>query len=409
MRRLLARLIDVEDGEISALLASFFLHFALLSGYYILRPLREEMGIAADPRKLPWMFTVTFVTILCVVPVYSWLTTRVARRTLVAFVYRFFIANLIAFFVLWRAGVSPVWVARVFYVWVSVYNVFVVSVFWTLMADTWSSGQGKRLYGFVAAGGTAGAIAGSTLTWALAQTVGTAPLVLAAAALLEVAAQCARRLPMTNKAAEKPVGGGALDGFLHAVARPYLLGIGGMVLLYTITSTFIYLEQARILAARVAGSADRTTIFALQDMFVNGVLVVLQTTVTGRVLTHFGLLVAMSIVPFATATGFVAMLLAPSVLLVASFQAGRRVLHFAFDRPSREVLFTVVPRDDKYKTKSFIDNIAFRGGDVIGGWMYAGLAAAAMPIGVPLCLMWIVIAFLLSRAHDRRVREGVTR
>jgi AAA family ATP:ADP antiporter len=319
-------------------------------------------------------------------------------------VYRFFISNLVVFFVLWRAGVEPVWVARVFFVWVSVYNLFVVSIFWTMMADSWSSAQGKRLYGFVAAGGTVGAIAGSSLTISLAQTVGTAPLVLASAALLEVAAQCARRLPSGGDHAERPLGGGMLEGFRRALQNPFLLGICAQIVLYTVTSTFIYLEQARIIAAGVKGAADRTTIFALQDLFVNGVLVALQVGVTGRVMTHFGLLLVMSIVPLWTLAGFSALLVAPGVLLVAVFWTTRRVLHFAFDRPSREVLFPAVPRVDKFKSKSFIDNAVYRGGDVVGAWLYAGLAGLATPIALPLCLAWLALARTLARAHERRAR-----
>jgi AAA family ATP:ADP antiporter len=407
LARLLRLAVDVKDGEIAGLVASFLLHFSLLSGYFILRPLRDEMGIAGDPGKLPWMFTVTFVVVLCVVPIYSALAARIGKRMLVALIYRFLIVNLVAFFLVWRSGFEQVWVARVFFVWVTVYVVFVVSVFWSLMADTWATAQSKRLYGFIAAGGTAGSMAGSFITLALAQTVGVAPLMLTTAVLLEVAAQCARRLPSSGEHTEAPLGGGVLEGFRRVLTRPFLLGIAAMVLLYAVTSTFIYLEQAHILKARVAGAADRTSIFALQDLFVNSVLIGIQLLVTGRVLTRFGLAVAMSIVPTATAIGFALLAAAPGVLLIAAFNAIRRVLHFAFDRPSREVLFTAVPREDKYKSKSFIDNVSFRGGDVIGGALYA-VAGTAAPVALPLSLAWLGVAQLLARAHERRARQGAS-
>jgi len=402
LARLLRLVVPVEPGEIRPLLWSFAYHFALLAGYFLIRPLRDEMGIAAGARNLPWLFTATFVTMLAAVPLYGWLVARIPRRRLVPLVYRFFLVNLLVFFLLWRAGIAPVWVARVFYVWVSVYNLFVVTIFWSVMADSWRSPQGKRLFGFVAAGGSAGAIVGPLLTASLAKAAGTAVLILLSAILLEVAAQCMRRLPVTDDAVERPVGGGFLEGLRRLFANPFLLGIGMTVLLYTVTSTFIYLEQAHILEAQVDKSAARITIFALQDLFVNAVTIFLQAGVTGRIISGLGLAVSLSIVPVATLAGYVALLIAPSVLLVAVFQTVRRALHFAFDRPSREVLFTAVPREDKYKTKSVIDTLVFRGGDVVGAWTYAALGAAAIPAGIPFALAWLVTAVLLARAHEAR-------
>jgi AAA family ATP:ADP antiporter len=403
MIRLLRLVVDVEPEEIRALLWSFAYYFCLLAGYFLLRPLRDEMGIAGNPSKLPWMFTATFIAMLLAVPAYSWLVARVPRRRLVPLVYRFFILNLLIFFALWRAGIAQVWVARVFFVWVSVYNLFVVSVFWSVMADTWRSPQGKRLFGFVAAGGSAGAMAGPLVVTSFANVAGTAVLILISAILLEAATQCMRRLPITDRAAERPVGGGVLDGFRRALANPFLLGISFQVLFYAVTTTFIYLEQARLLQLHVEESGTRTQIFALQDLFVNSVTIFLQAGVTGRIITGLGLAVSLSIVPLATFGGFAALLVAPGVLAVAIFQTLRRALHFAFDRPSREVLFTAVPRDDKFKAKSFIDLIPFRGGDVVGAWCFAALGAAAIPVGLPLALAWLVNGILLARAHEARV------
>jgi AAA family ATP:ADP antiporter len=242
---------------------------------------------------------------------------------------------------------------------------------------------------------------GPALTASLARHAGTATLILLSAILLEVAAQGLRRRP-ASAAAERPVGGGILEGLRRLVANPFLLGIGVMVLLYTVTSTFIYLEQAHILEAQVDRSAARITIFALQDLFVNSVTIFLQAGVTGRIISGLGLAVSLSIVPVATLAGYLALLVAPSVLLVAAFQAIRRALHFAFDRPSREVLFTALPREDKFKTKSVIDTLVFRGGDAVSAWAYAALGAAAIPAGVPFALAWLVTAILLARAHEKR-------
>lgn len=402
--RLLRLAVDVRPGEVRALLFAFGYFFLLLSGYYLLRPLRETIGTKLGSKEFPWLYTATFVSSLLLVPLYGWLVVRVPRRRLVPLVYRFFALNMVLIFALWRLGVAQEWVGRVFFVWISVYNLLVVSVMWSVMADSWSPDQGKRLFGFIAAGGSAGALVGPSVSHALAHHVEEPELVLAAAVLLELAAQCMRRLPTVGgaPAADRPVGGGILDGLKRALSNPFLLAICALILIYAITNTFLYSKQADIIGALIPDEAERRQIFSLQDLFVNVVAIVLQAGVTGRVMSRVGVGVALAVTPLMTLFGFSGLLIAPTVVLIDVVWALRRAAHFAFDRPSREVLFTTVPRDDKYKSKNFIDTVVFRGGDVVAAWAFTGLGALAVPVAIPLSLAWLGAALYLSRAHTRR-------
>ena len=417
----LGRLVDVREGEAGALLRAFAYFFTLLYGYYLLRPVREEMGIRGDPTKLHWVFTATFVVMLGAVPLYSALVARVPRRRAVPWVYRFFVLHLLVFWALVRAGVAPEWVARAFFVWVSVYNLFVVSVFWSLLADLFTSAQGKRLFGFVAAGGTAGALLGSaTVAW-LAGRLGVASLVLLSAAFLELAARSAtglarwaRRAPAGGEAAprreEGALGGSAWSGFGAVVRSPYLLGIGGQILLFSLGSTFLYFNLARTVAAAFPDPASRAALFAKVDLAVNLVALATQSLATGRIVAALGLGGALASVPALTALGFGVAAAFPGFWTLGVFQTVRRGLHFAVDRPSREVLFTVVAPEDKYKAKSFVDTFVYRGGDTLAGWLHAGLAGLGLALpalslaAIPFAAASFVLALWLARRE--RALEG---
>jgi ATP:ADP antiporter, AAA family len=297
--RLLARAVDVRAGEGAALAWAFAYFFTLLCGYYLLRPIREEMGIRGGVAQLHWVFTATFVVMLAAVPAYSALVARVPRVRAVPLVYRFFLAQLLAFAALLHLAIAPAAVARAFFVWVSVYNLFVVSVFWSFMADVFTSEQGKRLFGFVAAGGSAGALAGPAVAALLVGTIGVAGLVLASAVLLEVSARCAARLgaggatvASSQERLRQPVGGGALAGITLLFRSRYLLLLALQTLFVTVTSTFVYFQQARIVAEQLRDPAARTRLFAAVDLAVNVLALALQSLATGPILARAGLGVA---------------------------------------------------------------------------------------------------------------------
>jgi AAA family ATP:ADP antiporter len=417
MPRWILRVVKVEPGEASALGWSFLYFFSLLSGYYVLRPLRDEMGIAGGIAQLPWVFTGTFFAMLAAVPLYGWCAARFARRRFLPIVYLFFIANLLVFFALFHAVSEPAWVARAFFIWVSVFNLFVVSVFWSFMVDLYSDAQARRLFGFIAAGGSAGAIAGPGLTALLVGGLGPVNLLLVSAALLTVALWCINRLVRwagTTASAhtgpteeETPLGGSIWAGLKLVLTTPYLLVIGLFIWLFTTLSTFLYFEQAHIVAAAFETPVQRTRLFALVDLGVNALTITTQLLLTGRLMRWLGLARTLALVPAFTAVGFFALGVAPVLPALVAFQVARRAGDYAVMRPAREVLFTVVDREAKYKAKNVIDTVVYRAGDAISGWLFAGLKALGLGLGaiawiaIPIALVWTALAVWLGRRHDK--------
>ena len=416
--RLLRRLVDVRPGETVALLAAFAYFFCLLSGYYLLRPLRDALGLVGGASQLQWLFTATFVVMLLLVPVFGLLARRWPPKRFIALIYRFFALNILCFGALFAAGVQELAVSRIFFVWISVYNLFVVSIFWSVLADHFSSAQGRRLFGFIAAGGTAGALAGPALAALLARSAGVAWLAVLAALLLELALRCCRRLQREAPGGrgavsrEQALGGGILAGMRLVLRERYLLGIVAYMLLHSFASTFLYMEQGRIVAASLADTAARTQLFATADLAVSCLSLLLQMAVTGHVLRRFGVVAGLALLPIAGMAAFAAIALWPTLLVVMAAQAGRRAVDYALARPAREVLFTVVSREAKYKAKNVIETVVYRGGDAVSGW----LAALAAPVGIGLggiallwlapAAGWVALSAWLARRHQAMAVTG---
>jgi AAA family ATP:ADP antiporter len=427
--RWLSRLVSVRPGEGRALAWSFAYFFCLLAGYYVLRPLRDEMGIAGGVKNLPWLFTATFVVMLAAVPLFGAVVARLPRRRFVPLVYHFFVANIAIFWLLLTLDVEKPLVARVFFVWISVFNLFAVSVFWSFMADLFASDQGKRLFGFIAAGGSAGALAGPAVTVWLAVPLGPVNLLMIAALMLELAVLCAHRLEaaaprlkagtpdlatVDSAPAERPaaaLGGGWLAGIAMVLRSPYLGGIATWVFFLSLAGTFLYFQQANIVAAASDDPAVRTRIFATIDLAIGILTIVVQCFATGRLITRFGIGPAAAFLPLVFALGFLTLAFAPMLVVVIAFQAIQRTANFAISNPAREVLFTVVQREEKYKAKNVIDIVVFRGADAISGWLFATLRAAGLELStislatVPLATAWVVLAIALGRAQETRARQ----
>lgn len=416
--RLLRLAIDVRPDEVRALVWSGLYVFCVLSSWYVIRPIRDEAGVAGGVDNLPWLFTGTLVAMTVFNPPFAALVARLPRERFVAVAYRFFIANLLIFFVLLKttAGGQNIWVGRVFYIWAAVFNLFVLSVFWAFMADVFSRDQGKRLFGFIGAGGTLGGIMGSGITASLVAIVGPTSLLLVSAALLELAVFSVRHLARLFEslraeralpAQDQPIGGGVLSGISHALKSPYLLNISVYMLLYTILSTFLYFQQAEIVNRSFADRAARTAFFARIDLLVNVLTLAIQTFLTGRIMRTLGVALTLTIVPALSAAGFLTFGLMPTVSVIVWFQVLRRAGNFAVARPTREVLFTVVPREDKYKAKSFIDTFTYRAGDQIGAWSYGLMGLAGIGLvgtafaAVPISLVWLLNGFWLGRKQER--------
>jgi len=394
--------------------ASFFFVFA---GYYVLRPIRDEIGALGGGERLPWLFLGTLGATLALTPLFGALVARLPRARVITWSYRILAACLWAFFVLFRdPAAAPAWTAPVFFVWVSVFNLFAVSLSWSVMTDAFRGEQARRLFGMIAAGGTLGGLAGGLITGWLAPRIGAAPLLLVSAIFLEGALRCLRTLGARTAAtagdqqahvAQASVGGSALAGLAHVVRSPYLAGIAGFIALFTIGSTFLYYLQAQIVAATFLDRAARIVWFANVDATVNAATLLLQLFVTGRLFVRIGTTAMLCIVPLVSVAGFAALAAAPVAGVLVLFQIARRTFDFALMRPARESLYVPLPREDKYKTKNVIDTFVYRGGDQLGIWAQGGLVALGLAppaialVALSLAAAWLVLAAGLGRAHAR--------
>jgi AAA family ATP:ADP antiporter len=423
LTRLLRKAVDVKADEVRALVLGFVYYFFILSSYYVIRPIRDDMGVAGGVENLPWMFTGTLVAMLIANALFAALVTKFSRRRFIPIAYRFFIANLLIFYVLlaWMPKGQQIWVGRSFFIWTSVFNLFVVSVFWAFMADIFSTDQGKRLFGFISVGGTLGGILGAAITATLVERIGAVYLLLISALLLELSAQCVRLFPTAYEgsrdslrraaAAEAPIGGGIWSGIIHDLRSPYLLGICAYMLLYAITSTLLYFQQASIAASAFSDRSARTAFFAQIDLLVNILTIFVQAFLTGRLLKWLGVGVTLAMLPALSVVGFMGMGIFPTLSLLVVFLTLRRAGNFAIARPAREVLFTVVSREDKYKAKSFIDTFIYRAGDQIGAWStpalgWLGMSLAGISfIAAPLAAVWLFVSLWLGRKQVAMTRE----
>ncbi|TXM61548.1 MFS transporter [Methylobacterium sp. WL103] len=423
-----ARLVGARPGEGPALAWSWAYIFSILAAYYVLRPIRDQMGVAGGIENLPWLFTATLVGMLALNLPFAWLVKRMPRARFVPLTYRFFASNILLFaLALYLAPPDwEVWIGRVFFVWLSIFNLFVVSIFWATIVDVFSTSQGKRLFGFIAAGATLGAIAGSATTALLAKAVPTWGLMLGAVVLLECAVFSMRGLArLSERLRQAPsggpeqgtgqvIGGSVFAGVTRTLASPYLLNISLFLLLFSVTSTYLYFQQAAIAKASFPDRAAQTAFFAGVDLAVNVLTLGVQFFLTGRIVRRIGVGLTLAILPALSILGFGLLALAPSIAAIVGFQVLRRAGNFAISRPIREVLFTVVPREDRYKAKSFIDTVVYRLGDQAGAWSYAGLgalgfgAAAVSVVAVPLSAAWLVNSLWLGRAQERRHRDAGT-
>ena len=428
-QRWLRRLVEVRSHEVRALLWSFAYFFFLLAGYYVLRPLRDEMGIAGGVRALPWLFTATFLVLLAAIPLYGALVARLPRRRFIPAVYHFFVVNIAIFWLLLTLDIEKVHVARVFFVWISVFNLFVVSVFWSFMADLFAADQGKRLFGFIAAGGSAGALLGPTVTVGLAAPLGPVNLLIVAALLLEGAVWCVHRLEraaprredagnatgaaeaIQARADANALGGNWVAGIVMVLRSPYLAGIALWVALLSLLGTFLYFQQANIVAAASDDPAVRTRIFATIDLVVGILTILVQFCATGRLIVRFGVGAAAAFLPLVFGLGFAVLALVPALAMVIAFQALQRTANFALSNPAREILFTVAGREEKYKAKNVIDGVVFRGSDAVAGWVFESLRALGLALpaislaAVPMAALWFVLALALGRSHERRAQR----
>ncbi len=411
------RLFNIEDRELGPALLSGLLFFLILCGYYILRPLREEMGLNGGVRNLPWLYLANLGIMLALAPVFGAVATRWARRTFVPAVYLFFMTNMLMFFVAMKVvpDSGEVMLGRVFYVWVSVYNMWAVSLFWAFMADGFGLESSKRLFGLIAVGGSLGAVLGSSITSLFVEAAGRSNLILVSAVFMLAAAmviiRLGRRLPGTaaTRHGETTDRGHFWSGMSDFLRSPYLLAIGAYLFLFSLSSTFLYFEQAEIVDAAVSTREAKARIFANIDVWVNVLTFFIQIFLTGRLISRLGVGGVLLILPALTVVGFLGLSIAPVLPVLVAFQIMRRAANYALSRPARETLFTIVSRDQKYKAKSFIDTFVYRGGDMLGASAFAALGSLGMGlsgialVAVPPALLWGVFGVFLGK---KQIQQG---
>lgn len=424
----LRRGFGIRPGESGAVVAGFLFFFYLFASYFMLRPVRETMGIAGGVKNLQWLFTATFVVMLAAIPLYGAVCAWLPRRRFVAWVYAFFIANLLGFAFATRVLPDDIWLARVFYVWLSVFNLFVVSVAWSLMADVFRPEQARRLFALLAAGASAGGLAGPVLGGWLVPRIGLTGLMLLSAALLAAtlpgvgwlfgwrrragAGQALPGAPADARATEdpaNPVGGGLWAGLSLLLRSRYLLGIALFVILLATASTFLYFEQARLVAEAFPERTRQTQVFSALDATVQALTILVQLFFTGRMARRYGVTLLLTAVPLAVMGGFLLLALLPTFGVLAGVMILRRVGEYALLRPGREMLFTVVDPETKYKAKNVIDTAVYRAGDAVSAWVktaidaISGHPATVALAGAVLALAWAGLGWWLGRRHETQL------
>ena len=426
METLLKKVVNAQSGEIKALLWSFLYFFFLLSTYYMLLPLRDAFGIRGGAQDLPWLFLGTFIVSLVTAPLQAAIAARLPRRRFVPVMYLFLVVNMLIFWFLLKTGVSPNVVAKAFFMWITVFSVFTVSIFWSFLSDVYSGEQSKRLFGFVAAGGSVGSILGPFLTRNLVAPLGVHNLLLVSSTLLVAAVWCANRLekaaPEMQAAdpnfvaasvgrAKNPVGGGVFDGFGLLFKSSYLGSIGLWVFMLSLLGTFLYLTQAHIVASYTADMKQRTGIFSDIYFWVGILSLVMQLLGTGRIIKRIGTGPALAILPMVFVMGFVGLAFTSALFAVAAFQACQRAANFGIANVARESLWPVVTREEKFKAKNIVDGAVFRGADFVNAFIYTGLAAlfAVQPylagLGALLAAGWLALSLGLGRAREQRAAQ----
>ncbi len=379
----------------------------------MLRPIRETMAVASGADTVPLLFTGTLVVMLLVVPVFGWLVARFPKGLFLPLVYLFFIANLGVFYLLLSAADASVWTARAFFVWLSVFNMFVVSVFWSFMADIFTSEQARRLFGAIAAGGSAGAVLGPlTAAW-LAPDLGPGNLLLVAAGWLGLALVCLLKLLRWRRGdrelpSRRVIGGSIWAGATALLRSRFLLKIAVVLALFTFLQTIVYNQQIYLVEDAYAGR-DPTAFFAVVDFGASAVSLILQFLVTPHLLRTAGAARTLVIMPVLTLVGLAVLSLYPQVLVLGAFQVLRRGGEYGLMKPARELLYTRVDEEARYKSKNFIDTAIYRGGDAASAWIYAGLAQALglslsliAAVSVPVAGLWGWLALRLGADFERR-------
>ncbi|HEU4522557.1 MAG TPA: MFS transporter [Thermoanaerobaculia bacterium] len=397
----------LEKGEFPRVALGFAAFFLLLCSYYILRPVRDEMGVQTGASRLQWLFTGTFIATIVTVPAFGWVVKRIPRKILLPSVYGFFIANILVFYVIFTTGITTAGAAA-FFIWISVFNLFVVSLFWSNVSDVFSMDQAKRVYGYIAAGGSAGALTGPAITSLIAEHVPIPSLLALSSILLAAAGVCAVLMRRGIEAANpdaRPIGGSILAGIRLAWQVISLRGIAFLIIFYTAVSGVLYIEQTAAVGRTFSDSGERTAFFATIDLTTNCLALIVQMVITRRVIQNFGLRVTLSAVPLLVTIGLLFAGAWRNAFILAIVQIVHRAGDFSLMRPGRETIYTTVDAESRYKAKNFIDTTVYRANDALVSWIINAIRAAGVSsfflFGVPAALLWLYTGYNVGRRHDR--------
>lgn len=415
VRNYVSRALNIEGHDIAPLALGFLLFFFLFTAYFMLRPVRETMGITGGVKNLQWMFTGTFIATLALMPLFGWLSARVPRRDICNWTLAFFVANLVAFACAFSFNEKSIWVARTFYIWLSVFSLLSVSVAWSNLADLFPIDTAKRLFALMSTGASVGGVVGPLLGISLVGRFGHGGLLALSALLLTAAIGASRRLQRwrdrnpsvdaSDVARHHPLGGSPFAGGTLVARSGFLIGSAAFVFFLAATTTFLYVEQARLVEAAFPDRIDQTRVFGWIDMIVQTLAIVAQIFVTGRIAQRLGVGVLLVAVPLVVAGGFVFLAAWPTFATLAIVMIARRAGEYALVKPGREMLFTFLPAEEKYKAKNFIDTVVYRGSDAVNSWLSSLLNALLQShayvalIGGAIALLWAATGAWLSRVH----------
>jgi ATP:ADP antiporter, AAA family len=408
----------IEPREVRAVVLSMLFFFLLFGSYSIVKPVRDAMGTVYGMKNIQELFTGTFLASFLFAPIYSGLAARIKLSTFLPWVYGVVAVSILAFYLLFEGadGSKVRWVAAAFYIWVSTFNILIISVFWTFMADIFSRTQAKRLFGFVAAGGTIGGIAGPALAALMVKSLGNSNLMLISAAGFVLTAVLVRLLVvekqrMTTAGVEtqhttldRKLPGNPLDGFKLLFRSPYLLLLAAFLLLMTWISTIVYIQLGDLITRAFDSREARTQAYATIDLLVNSGAVIIQLFGTGRIISRFGVTAGLLVNPIIMVVAFLAVMFSPVLMVLGGIQWLRRVAEYALAKPTREMLFTVVDQESRYKAKNVIDTVVYRFGDVSSAWISSfilpfGVAGLAL-FGVAVAMVWFPVAWVLGRRYE---------
>jgi AAA family ATP:ADP antiporter len=417
----------IKERELNAVVSSFLFVVVLMSAYYILRPVRDAMASDWSDAEVSWLWTLNFFISTGVVALYGAAVSRFRFKLLVPATYGIFAASFVSFYVLGSFFADRTLIDKSFYVWVSVFSLFHISVFWSFMSELFSKEQSGRLFGVIAAGASVGGLVGPTVPAFFSASLGTDNLMLIASVMLlltipiifhlqalKLTAPDDHVLPTTTTTTTThAIGGNPLAGFKAFFSNPYLLCIGLFIFLYTGISSFVYFELKNLLSELTR--PERTAIWAQMDLAVNILSISTGLLVTGRIVSKFGMPVTIALVPVLICIGLLVLAISPLLGAVVVLQIVRRAGNYAVTRPAREMLFTRVDRETRFKAKPVIDVVAYRGGDMLMAWLFTGLTqglglglAAVAVVGAGIAALWSLVGIYLGRWFERDDLEPKT-